>query len=74
MKYSQQDTQRIIVAQSMLKFVQEYAKQIGVNLKLKEMVRITQILSDFCVTGGTKEVYDKLDLVDKFIEDKFAEL
>jgi hypothetical protein len=69
----EQNTQRVIVSQSMLKFVQEYSKQIGVNLKLKEMVRITQILSDFCVNGASKEVFDKLELVDKFIEEKFAE-
>ena len=69
----QQDTQRIIVAQSMLKFVQEYSKQIGVNLKLKELVRITDILADFCMTGGNKELYQKLEIIDKYIEDKFQE-
>lgn len=67
----QQDTQRIIVSQSMLKFVQDYSKQIGVNLKLKEMIRITEILADFCVNGASKTIYEKLELVDKFIEEKF---
>jgi hypothetical protein len=69
----QNDTQRIIVSQSMLKFVQDYSKQIGVNLKLKEMVRITDILADFCMEGPNKTLYEKLELVDKFIEDKFNE-
>jgi hypothetical protein len=55
----------------MLKFVQEYSKQLGVNLKLKEMVRIADILCDFCMSGGNKEIYEKLDIVDKFIEKKF---
>ena len=74
MKTMQNDTQRIIVSQSMLKFVQDYSKQLGVNLKLKELVRITDILSDFCMVGPSKTLYEKLELVDKFIEDKFSEL
>jgi hypothetical protein len=57
----------------MLKFVQEYSKQIGVNLKLKELVRIANILADFCMTGGNKELYEKLEIVDKYIQDKFEE-
>jgi hypothetical protein len=74
MKTMQNDTQRIIVSQSMLKFVQDYSKQLGVNLKLKELVRITDILSDFCMVGASKTLYEKLELVDKFIEGKFSEL
>jgi hypothetical protein len=33
MEKKQQDTQRIIVSQSMLKFIQDYSKQINKPLK-----------------------------------------
>lgn len=71
MKVATQETQRIIVSQSMLKFVQEYSRQLGVNLTFKEMVRISDILADYCMEGPSKTLYEKLELVDNFIKGKF---
>lgn len=67
MERKQQDTQRIIVSQSMLKFVQDYSKQINRPLKLKEMVRITNVLVDYCIYGNSKEINDTLDKVDDYL-------
>jgi hypothetical protein len=68
-----QEKDKIIVSQSMLKFTQEYSKQINQPFKLKEMVAITNVLVDYCMNGYSKEIGDRLDSVDKFIFDKFQE-
>ena len=51
-----QDNQKVIVTQSQLKFVQDYAKQIGVNLTLKEMVAVTNVMVDYCMNGYSTEL------------------
>lgn len=68
-----QDNQRIIVSQSMLKFTQEYSRQINHPFKLKEMVAITNVLADYCMNGYSKEIGERLDNIDKFISGKFEE-
>ena len=68
-----QDKDRQIITQSQLKLVMDYSKQIGVNLKLKEVVGVTNVLVDFCVNGYSKEIGDRLEAIDKFIESKFEE-
>lgn len=66
-----QDTQKIIVAQSMLKFTQDYTKQINLNLPLKDIVAITNVLQDYCVNGYSKEIGSRLEAIDNFIKNKF---
>lgn len=68
-----QDKDRQIVTQSQLKLVMDYSKQIGVNLKLKEVIGVTNVLVDYCLHGYSKEIGDRLDAIDKFIIDKFEE-
>lgn len=68
---AQQETQKIIVAQSMMKFTADYMKQININLPLKDIVAITNVLSDYCVNGYSKEIGTRLDAIDKFIKEKF---
>lgn len=68
-----QDTQKTIVTQSQLKFVQDYTKQIGVNLTLKEIVGVTNVLVDYCLNGYSAEIGKRLDSIDKFILDKFKD-
>lgn len=69
----QMETQKIIVTQSQLKFVADYTKQLGINLTLKEMVAITNVLVDYCLTGYSKEIGTRLDAIDKFIKERFEE-
>ena len=68
-----QDNQKVIVTQSQLKFVQDYAKQIGVNLTLKEMVAVTNVMVDYCMNGYSTELGKRLESIDKFIVEKFEE-
>lgn len=68
-----QDKERQIVTQSQLKLVMDYTKQIGVNLKLKEIVGVTNVMVDYCMNGYSKELGDRLDAIDKFISEKFEE-
>lgn len=68
-----QDTQKTIVTQSQLKFVFDYTNKLGVNLKLKDLVGVTNVLVDYCINGYSKELGDRLESIDKFIQDKFEE-
>lgn len=67
------DTQEIIVSQSMLKFTSDYLKQINLNLPLKDMVAITNVLSDYCINGYSKQLGDRFESIDKFIKQKFED-
>jgi len=69
----QLDTQKIIVNQSMMKFTADYLKQINLNLPLKDVIAITNVLSDYCVNGYSKDIGSRLDAIDKYIKDKFEE-
>jgi hypothetical protein len=68
-----QDKEKVIVTQSQLKFVFDYTNKLGVNLKLKEIVGVTNVLVDYCINGYSKEIGDRLESIDKFILDKFNE-
>jgi hypothetical protein len=68
-----QEKEKVIVTQSQLKFVQDYAKQIGVNLTLKEMVAVTNVMVDYCMNGYSTELGKRLESIDKFIVEKFEE-
>lgn len=56
-----------IVRQSQLKLVLEYTSQAQVQLKLKEIVGITNVMVDYCINGYSKELGDRLNGIDVFI-------
>jgi hypothetical protein len=66
-------TQDSIVRQSTLKFVGEYCRMIGTPLTLKEVVGITNVLTDYCQNGYSKEIGDRLDKIDNHIKTLFEE-
>jgi hypothetical protein len=68
-----QDREKTVVTQSQLKFVQDYSRQLNVNLTLKEMVGITNVMVDYCLNGYSTEIAKRLDAIDKFILEKFEE-
>jgi len=68
-----QKNQESIVRQSTLKFVGEYCRMIGTPMTLKEIVGITNVLTEYCQTGYSKEIGDRLDKIDKHIQTKFEE-
>lgn len=67
------NTQDSICRQSSLKFVQDYQRTIGTPLTLREVLGITNVIVDYCQNGWTKEVSDKIDKIDKHIQQKFEE-
>jgi len=66
-----QKNQESIVRQSTLKFVGEYCRMIGTPLTLLEIVGITNVLTDYCQSGFTKEIKARLSKVDEHIKSKF---
>lgn len=68
-----QKNQDSIVRQSTLKFVGEYCRIIGTPLKLKEIVGITNVLTDYCQNGYSKEMGERLDKIDNHIMSLFEE-
>jgi hypothetical protein len=68
-----QKTQDSIVRQSTLKFVGDYCRMIGTPLTLKEVVGITNVLTDYCQNGYSKELGERLENIDKHIQSKFEE-
>ena len=68
-----QKTQDSIVRQSTLKFVGDYCRMIGTPLTLKEVVGITNVLTDYCQNGYSKELGERLDKIDNHIKTLFEE-
>lgn len=69
-----QKNQDSIVRQSTLKFVGEYCRLIGTPLTLKEVVGITNVLTDYCQNGYSKEMGDRLDKIDTHIKSLSKEI
>ena len=63
-----QKNQDSIVRQSTLKFVGEYCRLIGTPLTLREVVGITNVLTDYCQNGYSKEMGDRLGKFDDHIK------
>lgn len=68
-----QKNQDSIVRQSTLKFVAEYCRMIGTPLTLKEVVGITNVLTDYCQQGYSSELGKRLETIDNHIQTKFEE-
>lgn len=63
-----------IVRQSSLKFTQDYCRSVGLKLTLKEMIGITNVIVDYCSEGYTKELVERLDKVDSYLQSKFEDI
>lgn len=68
-----QKNQEAIVRQSSLKFVGDYCKTIGTPLTLKEIIGITNVITEYCLYGYTKEIGERLDKIDSHLYTKFEE-
>lgn len=66
-------TQDSIVRQSSLKFVQDYQRTIGCPLTIKEIMGITNVIVDYCQNGWSKDLSERVDKIDTFIQSKFPE-
>jgi hypothetical protein len=68
-----QKNQQSIIRQSQLKNVVDYCRLIGTPLTLKEIVGITNVLTDYCENGYSKEIGERLEKIDNHIQKKFVE-
>jgi hypothetical protein len=68
-----QKNQQSIIRQSQLKNVVDYCRLIGTPLSLKEIVGITNVLTDYCENGYSKEIGDRLEKIDHHIQNKFVD-
>ncbi len=68
-----QKNQESIVRQSTLKFVGDYCRIIGTPMTLKEIVGITNVLTEYCQEGYSKELGERLEKIDNHLLKKFEE-
>jgi hypothetical protein len=68
-----QKNQQSIIRQSQIKLVTDYCRMIGTPLSLKEIVRITNVLVDYCENGYSEDIGKRLDAIDNHIASKFEE-
>ena len=65
-----QNTQRQIATQSSLKVILDWSNSCGKCLTLKELVAITNVMVDYVEQGYSKEIGDRLEKIDEFLQDK----
>ena len=65
-------SQESIVRQSTLKFVNDYCKIKNVPLKLIEVIALTNILTEYCQEGYTKDLGKKIKEIDNYIEANYT--
>jgi hypothetical protein len=53
--------------------VADYCKLIGMPITLKETVRLTEVISDYCLNGYSPKLGETLDKVDEYFLKKFEE-
>jgi len=61
------NTGAAIARQSQMKLVSEWGHQCGVCLSLKDMVGITNVLVDYVENGYSKDIGERLDKIDGYI-------
>lgn len=64
------EEQEIISRQSQLKLVLDWAVSCNKCLTLKEVVGITNVMCDYVMGGYTKQIGDRLDVIEDHINKK----
>ena len=65
------NTQQSIIAQSSLKMSQEWANSCDLCLTLKDLVSVSVVIADFCENGYSKELGERLNNVDKYLQEQY---
>jgi hypothetical protein len=65
-----QSKERQIAAQSSMKLVLEWANSCNKCLTFKEVVGMSVVLVDYVENGYSKEIGDRLDKIQDFIDNK----
>jgi len=68
---AQQSKDRQIASQSTLKLVQEWASNNNYKMTLKDIMSISVVLVDYVENGYSKELAERMDKVDKYIETQY---
>lgn len=63
-----------IVWQNQSHLVQRYLDSKGYNAPLSEICRITDVMTEYALSGRTKEALQKLDAVDNYLKEKISVL
>ena len=66
----QQSKERQIATQSSLKLINEWSSTCGKCLTLKELVSITNVMVDYVESGYSKEIGDRLERIQNYIDEK----
>jgi len=69
----EQSKDRKIATQSSLKLVNEWSNTCGKCLTLKELCSITNVIVDYIDSGYSKQIGDRLDLIDEHLKHKGIE-
>jgi hypothetical protein len=65
-----QSKERQIATQSSLKTVLEWSSTCNECLTLKELISITNVVVDYIENGYTKEIGQRLDVIDNYIKNE----
>jgi hypothetical protein len=60
-----------IVSQSSLKVVLEWASMNNIQLTIKDLCGITRVVEEYVENGYTKELANRLEGVDKHIQEQY---
>ena len=65
------NTSQQIARQSQIKVVSDYFASCGICPTLKDMVSVTTVLVDYIENGYSKEMGERLEKVDNYIQDEY---
>ena len=65
-----QSKERQIATQTSLKTVLEWSSTCNECLTLKELISITNVVVDYIENGYTKEIGQRLDVIDNYIKNE----
>jgi hypothetical protein len=65
-----QSKERQIATQSSLKTVLEWSNTCNQCLTLKELISITNVVVDYVENGYTKEIGQRLDVIDNYLKNE----
>ena len=66
-----QNKERQIASQSSLKLIQEWAVSCGYCLTMKDLVGVSVVLVDYVENGYTKELGDRLEKIDTYLQEQY---
>ena len=66
-----QSKERQIAAQSQLKMVQEWAQACGYCMTLADLVKVSTVMVDYIENGYSKEMGDRLEKVDSYLQEQY---